>query len=61
MLFAGSDDGIYNIAGVRERGETAVEKVLDAEPVFRVCQFDPLEGLFATSKSGLYHSPDRNQ
>ncbi|WP_227353634.1 WD40/YVTN/BNR-like repeat-containing protein [Haladaptatus salinisoli] len=61
MLFAGSDDGVYRIDGVRERGETTAEKVLDAERVFRIRQFDALEGLFATSKSGLYHSSDGSE
>ncbi|MFC7132234.1 MULTISPECIES: WD40/YVTN/BNR-like repeat-containing protein [Salinibaculum] len=58
MLYAGSDDGVYRIAGVPEPGETTAEKVLDAEQVYRVAVFDGIDGFFATSESGLYHSPD---
>lgn len=58
MLFAGTDDGVYRITGVREPGETSAEKVLDAEQVYRVCQFDAVDGLFVTAESGLYYSPD---
>lgn len=58
MLIAGAPDGIYRVDGVREPGETTAEKVLAADDVFRVRQFDGLEGLFATAKSGLYHSVD---
>jgi hypothetical protein len=60
MLFAGSDDGVYRITGVEESGETSAEKVLDAEQVYRVCQFDAVDGLFVTAESGLYYSPDGN-
>ncbi len=61
MLIAGSDDGVYRIAGIRDSDETIVEKVLDAEQVFRVRQFDALDGLFVAAKSGLYHSPDGDE
>lgn len=58
MLVAGSDDGVYRIADVREPGETTAEKVLDSGRAFRVRQFDALDGLFAATESGLYHSRD---
>jgi len=58
MLYAGTDDGVYRIAGVPDPGETTAEKGLDAEQVYRVESFDDIDGIFATSESGLYHSPD---
>ncbi|WP_458207913.1 WD40/YVTN/BNR-like repeat-containing protein [Haladaptatus sp. NG-SE-30] len=61
MLFVGTDDGVYKVTGIDEPGGTTAEKVLDAEQVFRVRQFDALEGLFVTAKSGLYYSPDGNE
>ncbi len=57
MLFAGSDDGVYRVEGVRA-GETSVERVLAADRVYRVRQFEGVPGLLATAESGLYHSPD---
>ncbi|WP_159903890.1 WD40/YVTN/BNR-like repeat-containing protein [Salinirussus salinus] len=57
MLYAGSDDGVYRIAGVPGPDETTAERVLEAEDVYRVERYDPLEGLFATAESGLYYSP----
>lgn len=61
MLFAGSDDGVYRVSGVTEPGDVTSEKVLDAEDVFHVDQFEGLEGLFVAAKSGLYHSPDGSE
>ncbi|NHN58022.1 MULTISPECIES: WD40 repeat domain-containing protein [Halorussus] len=58
MLVAGSTDGIYRIDDILESEETTAEKVRDADDVFRVRQFDGLEGLFAAAASGLYHSLD---
>ena len=58
MLVAGSDDGAYRITGVRSAAETTVERVLDAGRAFRVRQFDALDGMFAATESGLYHSLD---
>ncbi|MFB6186246.1 MAG: WD40 repeat domain-containing protein, partial [Halobacteriaceae archaeon] len=56
MLFAGSDDGVYRIEGLRTPSETHVTKVLDADQVFRLREFEGLEGIFATSESGLFYS-----
>ncbi|MFH5796981.1 WD40/YVTN/BNR-like repeat-containing protein [Haladaptatus sp. CMAA 1911] len=61
MLIAGTDDGVYRISGLRGSGKTTAETLLDAEKVFRVKQFDGVDGLFAAAKSGLYHSPDGNE
>lgn len=58
MLIAGSDDGVYRIAGTTEGDETTAEKVLDAGRAMRVRQFDALEGLFAATETGLYRSTD---
>jgi hypothetical protein len=55
MLYAGSDDGVYRVPVAQD--ETAT-RVLDAERVYRVRQFDALDGLFAASQSGLYHATD---
>lgn len=61
MLYAGSDDGVYRIDGVREPGDTTAERVLEAGRVYRVRQFESVEGLFVTAESGLYHSPDGDE
>ncbi|GKZ15987.1 hypothetical protein HAL_38680 [Haladaptatus sp. T7] len=61
MLIAGSDDGVYRISGLRESGGTTAEKLLDAEKVFRVEQFDGPDGLFVAAKSGVYYSPDGDE
>ncbi|MFC4448325.1 WD40/YVTN/BNR-like repeat-containing protein [Halorussus aquaticus] len=61
MLFAGSDDGVYRIADVREPGESPAEKVLDAEQMYRLYQSDAVDGLFGTAESGLYYSPDGSE
>lgn len=58
MLYAGSDDGVYRLAGLREGTETQPEKVLDAEQVFRLRRFDGVPGVFATAEDGLYHTFD---
>ncbi|MEF8887944.1 MAG: WD40 repeat domain-containing protein [Haloarculaceae archaeon] len=58
MLYAGSDDGVYRVIGTQEPGETTAERVLEAEDVYRVERYGPVDGLFATSEAGLYHSPD---
>jgi hypothetical protein len=58
MLYAGSDDGVYRVADVTEPGETRAEKVLDAEQAYRIKSFDGIDGIFATSESGLFYSPD---
>lgn len=61
MLIAGSTDGVYRLTDVRGSEDATVEKVLDADEVFRIRQFDAPEGLFVTAKSGLYHSPDGDE
>lgn len=58
MLFAGSVDGVYRIEGAREPGATEAERVLAADEVYGLRQFDTPVGLFATTTSGLYLSPD---
>ncbi|QIB73849.1 WD40 repeat domain-containing protein [Halogeometricum borinquense] len=58
MLFVGTDDGVYEIAGVREPGETTAERLLNVDRPFRVRQFDGLDGLFVTTSAGLYYSLD---
>lgn len=58
MLVAGSDDGVYSLSGVREANETTAERVLDSGRVFRVRQFDALDGIFVATESGLHHSLD---
>lgn len=58
MLLAGTTDGVYQITGLHESGTPTVEKVLAATEVFRLRQFDAVDGLFATAESGLYYSSD---
>ncbi|WP_137286910.1 WD40/YVTN/BNR-like repeat-containing protein [Halorussus salinisoli] len=55
MLFAGTYDGVYRADGPRF---DSAERVLDSGRVMRVRQFDGWDGVFATSKSGLYRSTD---
>lgn len=58
MLIAGSDDGVYRLRGVRESGDPDRQKVLDSGRVRRVRTFDGIDGVFAATETGLYHSPD---
>ncbi len=56
MILAGSDDGVYRLAGIDT--PNAARKVLDAGRVMRLRAFDALPGVFAATRTGLYHSPD---
>jgi hypothetical protein len=58
MLIAGSEDGIYQLTGIDDPGETSVRNVLDPGSVRRVRTFDAFEGVFAATETGLYHSTD---
>jgi len=55
MLYAGSDDGVYRIDSESTR------KVLDADRVYRVRQFEGADGVFAAGESELYHTADGEQ
>jgi photosystem II stability/assembly factor-like uncharacterized protein len=57
MLLAGSDDGVYRVETGTE-SVTPATKILDAERVYRVRTFDGVDGAFAASDSGLYHTAD---
>lgn len=54
MITIGSDDGVYRLAGT----DTAVTKSLDSGRVMRLRTFDALPGVFAATRTGLYHSQD---
>lgn len=56
MLVAGSDDGAYRITDLD--GESSAEKVLDSGRVMRVRELAGVDGVFAATETGLYHSPD---
>jgi hypothetical protein len=58
MLIAGSDDGIYRLRGVHESDDPDVQKLLDSGRVRRVRAFEGIDGVFAATGTGLYHSPD---
>ncbi|WP_246989228.1 WD40/YVTN/BNR-like repeat-containing protein [Halorientalis marina] len=58
MLVAGSDDGVYRLHGVREPGDLDVWKVLNSGRVRRVRAFEGIDGVFAATETGLYHSPN---
>lgn len=58
MLLVGSDDGIYTVADVFDPQEPTAARVLDADRVVRLRTFEPLDGIFAATMGGLYHSPD---
>jgi photosystem II stability/assembly factor-like uncharacterized protein len=55
MLLAGTYDGVFRADGLRF---DSVEQVLDAGRVMRVRRFDGWDGVFATTKTGLYRSTD---
>jgi photosystem II stability/assembly factor-like uncharacterized protein len=55
MLLAGTYDGVYRTDGPRFE---SAEQVLDSGRVMRVRRFDGWDGVFATTKSGLYRSTD---
>ncbi len=54
-LVLGTDDGVYRAPDVRFDDAT---RTLDCGRVMRVRQFASVAGVFACSKTGLYHSPD---
>ncbi|MFB6268658.1 MAG: WD40/YVTN/BNR-like repeat-containing protein [Halobacterium sp.] len=56
MLLAGTDDGLYELTP--DDGDATTRLVLDAGSVMRVRQFDALDGVFAATDTGLYHSHD---
>lgn len=58
MLYAGATDGVYQVTGVDRRTDIETRKVHDAGEVFRICQFEGIDGLFATADTGLYYSPN---
>jgi hypothetical protein len=54
MLYAGSDDGIYEIP----LEGSAPQHVLESDRAMRLRRFPEIEGVFAATRSGLFHSPD---
>jgi hypothetical protein len=62
MLLVGSDDGVYRFpddaldAGDGGAGGDA-EHLLDSGAVMRLRTLDGVDGVFAATKTGLYHSP----
>ena len=58
MLLVGSDDGVYAATGLRSDGEVDASHVLDAGQAMRVETFDGVDGAFAATTGGLYHSSD---
>lgn len=55
MLLAGTSEGVYRADAPRFG---SAEQVLDAGRVMRVRRFEEWDGVFATTKSGLYRSTD---
>ncbi|WP_255150443.1 WD40/YVTN/BNR-like repeat-containing protein [Halorarius halobius] len=60
MLLVGSDDGVYRATDAFGGGPS-VEQVLDSGQAMRVESFDGVEGAFAATTTGLYHSPDGDE
>lgn len=59
MLYVGSDDGVYRFPGIHDAApdrEATAERVLAADSVMRLRSLDALDGLFAATASGLYHT-----
>lgn len=61
MIIAGTHDGVYRISGVAEPDKFEYTNVLNTETAMRVRDLDVLDGVFAATKSGLYHSLDGNE
>ena len=58
MLLVGSDDGVYRLTDPTEPDDSTATAVLDSARVLRLRRFDALPGVFAATRTGLYHSPD---
>ncbi|MDH5019513.1 WD40/YVTN/BNR-like repeat-containing protein [Halobacterium rubrum] len=58
MLLVGSDDGVHAATGVPDAGPVDATHVLDAGQAMRVETFDAVDGVFAATTNGLYHSGD---
>jgi hypothetical protein len=58
MLIAGSQDGVYAVTGVLDGEGATADRVLDAGATMRVRQFPAFDGVFAATRTGLYHSLD---
>ena len=58
MLIVGSDDGVYRMSGIESSESSNAEKAHDTGRVKRVRAFEGIEGVFAATETGLYHSPD---
>ncbi|MFQ3293280.1 MAG: hypothetical protein ACI9PP_001288 [Halobacteriales archaeon] len=56
MLIAGTEDGAYQVTGVRDGRDSEVQKILETPRVERVRQFNGLDGVFAATAVGLYYS-----
>ncbi|WP_255151063.1 WD40/YVTN/BNR-like repeat-containing protein [Halorarius halobius] len=64
MLVAGTGDGVYHVTGIHDATDATdgtVRRVLDVPRAERVRRFDPVDGLFAATGTGLYHSPDGHE
>ena len=60
MLLVGSDDGVYRIDGYDDpdSGSASATRLLGGGRVTRLRQFDGVDGVFAATMEGLYHSTD---
>lgn len=61
MLIVGSDDGIYRTDTLESATAATAKKVHDTGRVLRVREFPEHQGVFAATKTGLYHSTDGNE
>ncbi|WP_436911057.1 WD40/YVTN/BNR-like repeat-containing protein [Halosimplex marinum] len=58
MLLAGSDDGVYRFPDRDGPTDRTAERTLASGRVMRLRTFDGLDGCFAATTTGLFHSPD---
>lgn len=61
MLVAGTGDGAYHVTDIEDAtavGDTTVRKTFDVARAERIRRFEAVQGLFAATGRGLYHSPD---
>ncbi|MFB6254926.1 MAG: WD40/YVTN/BNR-like repeat-containing protein [Halobacteriaceae archaeon] len=59
VLIIGTQDGIYQVDDGEQINETT--KIADVGSTMRVRTFDSTSGVFAATKTGLYHSTDGGQ
>lgn len=61
MLLVGTDDGVYRIAEASGDRTARVQRRLASGLVNRLRRFDGVEGVFAATTTGLFHTPSGSE